>query len=157
DNALLNVVSQSIEMVRNLSHSLVTPEIKNEDFKDELRELCHLFSSEQLKVQYYFFEWPKIKDTSTNTHLYRIVQELLKNAVKHSKAEMVNMQFMGDGDKMLNIIYEDDGIGFDPSKTDDKGLGLNNIKNRLELINGEMKMDSSKTTKGTTIFIDVKL
>ena len=157
DEALYSVVSQSIEMVRNLSHSLVTPEIINEEFKDELKELCHLFSSEKIKVEPYFYEWPNITDTTITTHFYRIIQELLKNAVEHSQSEHVYLQFMGDDDQKINIIYEDDGIGFDPDKNTTKGLGLKNIRNRLELLNGSMRLDTSKSTKGTTIFIEVKL
>jgi len=157
DEALYSVVSQSIEMVRNLSHSLVTPEIKNEEFKDELKELCHLFSSEKIKVKPYFYEWPNITDTTITIHLYRIIQELLKNAVEHSQSKHVYLQFMGDEEQQINIIYEDNGIGFDPAKNTTKGLGLKNIQNRLELLNGSMRLDTSKTTKGTTIFIEVKL
>ena len=67
------------------------------------------------------------------------------------------MQFIGNGEKKLNIVYEDDGIGFDSQKPKSKGLGLNNIHNRLELLNGKMQIDTSKETKGTTIFIDVEL
>lgn len=157
DESLYAVVSQSIDMVRNLSHSLLTPDIKNEDFKDELKELCHLFSTEIMKVQNYFFEWPTIEDATTTTHLYRIIQEILKNASKHSEATNVYLQFMGDNDKKISIIYEDNGKGFNPEKPSKKGVGLNNIRNRLELINGNMQIDASNSTKGATIIIEVEL
>jgi len=157
NDALFSVVSESIEMVRNLSHSLVTPHIKKEEFKDELKELCHLFSGDSLKVQYFFYEWPSIENADITTHLYRIIQELLKNAIKHSQAKNVYLQFMSDGEQKISIIYEDDGIGFNHKKNTRKGLGLNNIKNRLELINGNMRFDTSKETKGTTIFIELEL
>ena len=156
DVALFSIVSQSIEMVRNLSHSLITPQINKEDFKDELRELCHIFSNEKMTVHYYFYEWPNIEDSNITTHLYRIVQELINNAVKHSQAENTYLQFMGESDNKISIIYEDDGVGFNPIQQK-KGLGLKNITYRLELLNGSMRIDSSKATKGTTIFIDVQL
>ena len=157
DDVLYSIVSQSIEMVRNLSHSLITPEMKKEDFKYELKELCHLFTSEIINIQYYFYEWPDIADNSISIHIYRIIQELLKNAVMHSKASDVYLQFMGSNETDINIIYEDNGIGFIPKDESNSGVGLKNIQNRLELINGSMRIESSGNTKGTTIFIDIDL
>jgi len=157
DKALYSVVSHSIEIVRNLSHSLVTPEMKKEDFKYELKELCHLFTSETINIQYYFYEWPEIADNSISIHIYRIIQELLKNAVMHSEASDVYLQFMRSNEADINIIYEDNGIGFIPKDDNNSGVGLKNIQNRLELINGSMRIESSEDTKGTTIFIDIDL
>jgi len=153
---LYKIVSQTIESVRNLSHGLVTPMVKKDEFIDELKEMCHLFSSDELEVHVYFHKWPEIDNTEITNHLYRITQELLQNAAKHSKAQNVYFQFIGENDSNLSLIYEDDGIGFNYSEIIPKGLGLKNIKNRVTLLNGSLQIDSSEQGKGTTIVIEVQ-
>lgn len=151
---LLNIVNKTIDSVRNLSHSLVTPTVKSREFIDEIKELCYLFSSEKQKAHVYFHNWPEINDPQITTHLYRILQELLQNASKHSNAKNVYLQFMGEDNGGFRLIYEDDGIGFDSSEVK-TGLGLKNIKNRSSLINGSFLLDSSTLSKGTSIIIEV--
>ena len=157
NKTLYAIVSQTIEAVRNISHGLVTPMVRDDEFEDEIKELCHLFSIDSMMVHSYFHLWPKIEPTEITTHLYRITQELLQNAVKHSQAKNVYLQFLGEEGNKISLIYEDDGIGFNYTKTKRKGLGLKNIRNRLELLNGIMRIDTSEAAKGTIIFIDVEL
>ncbi|NQU32421.1 MAG: hypothetical protein HQ521_04235 [Bacteroidetes bacterium] len=154
---LYKIVSQTIESVRTLSHGLVTPKVRNEEFVDEMKELCFLFSSEKIEVHCYFHNWPKIDCAEITTHLYRITQELLQNAVKHSKAKNVYFQFIGENERNISLIYEDDGIGFNYLKNTNKGLGLRNIENRVELLNGSLQFDTSTVGKGCTIVIEMEL
>ncbi len=153
---LYKIASQTIESVRNLSHGLVTPMVKNDEFADEMKELCFLFSSSEIEIHCYFHGWPKIDDSEITTHLYRITQELLQNAVKHSKAKNVYFQFIGENNKNISLIYEDDGIGFGYEKKERKGLGLKNIENRITLLDGTLQIDTSSAGKGCTIVIEVK-
>lgn len=157
NNELHKIVSQTIESVRTLSHGLVTPMVNNEEFMDEIKELCFLFSSKEIEVHCYFHNWPKIDNTETTTHLYRITQELLQNAVKHSKAKNVYFQFIGENHQNISLIYEDDGIGFNYSINAGKGLGLRNIENRVALLDGTLQFDTSTNNKGCTIVIEVEL
>ncbi len=150
----MKVLSQTIEVVRGLSHGLVTPKVKNEEFIDELMELCHLFTSDKLSVYPYFYNWVDTKDSSISNHLFRICQELLQNAVKHSQANEVNLQLIGS-ESHARLMYEDDGIGFGYQVQRKKGLGLKNIENRVELINGTIEFDTIEYRKGTTIVIDI--
>ena len=153
---LYRIVSQTIETVRKLSHGLVTPLVKNDEFIDEIKELCYLFTSDSLEINCYFHQWPKIRNAEITNHLYRISQELLQNAVKHSKANNVYLQFISENDHKINLIYEDDGIGFDYTQNKRKGLGLKNVKNRVTLLNGSLQIDSSENGQGTTIIIEVQ-
>ena len=79
---------------------------------------------------------------------YRIVQESLKNCVKHSKSKNVSVSFQSMDDN-LKLTIIDDGIGFDP-KRKKKGIGLRNIISRVKKIKGVLDIDS-KPQKGTTI------
>jgi len=151
---LYKVVEQTIEDVRGLSHGLVTNMKNDDDFVDEVKEMCHLFTTKDKECHTYFHNWPTIKNTELVTHLYRITQELLQNANKHSQAKNVHLQFIGNNKNKVSLIYEDDGIGFDVQQQY-KGLGLNNIKNRVQLINGTLQIDSKSNDKGTTIIIEL--
>ncbi|OYT16677.1 MAG: hypothetical protein B7C24_06690 [Bacteroidetes bacterium 4572_77] len=154
---LSSMVDKTIETIRNMSHGLVAPMTKNEELSDEFRELCFVMSNNDLEIKAYFYKWPQIESKIVATHLYRIVQELLQNAVKHSQAKTVSIQFMGEGTSSIEIIYVDDGIGFNPHKPSKKGLGFTNIINRLDLIQGKLQIDSKENGKGTTIIIEAKL
>jgi len=155
---LLNTIQRTIDSVRNLSHNLVTPLIKGDEFVDEINDLCVLFSDIDIKIKSIFFNWTKIENTAVATHLYRIVQELLQNAVKHSAAKEVFIQFIINSDGNLTLMYEDDGNGFDYKVAlANNGLGLMNIDNRIKLIYGTIFYDTMKNRKGTTIIITVPL
>jgi len=160
NRSLINTIERTIESVRNLSHGLVTPNIKDDEFIDEIRELCFLSSSLDIKFQSHFHNWSTVEDTQKTTHLYRIVQELLQNAIKHSKAKNVLVQFIigNDDSQKLTVMYEDDGIGFDYEEAyRNKGLGLINIQNRIKLIDGSIIYDTKQGRKGTTIIINLSL
>ena len=157
NNALLmSVIEKTIESVRNLSHGLVTPLIKDDEFVDEIHELCMLLSNADLKVESHFHNWTKIQDADKATHIYRIIQELLQNTVKHSYAKKVLVQFILNKEGELTIMYEDDGIGFDYDKAyKNKGLGIINIANRIKLIGASIIYDTQKGRKGTTVIINL--
>ena len=158
NKSLISIINRTIDSVRNLSHGLVTPLIKDDEFVDEIHELCVLSSNLDIKIQSHFHNWTKIDDTKKATHLYRIVQELLQNAVKHSKAKNVLIQFIVNKEKELTIMYEDDGIGFDHNKAyKNNGLGLINIENRIKLIEASIIYDTKQGGKGTTIIINLSV
>ncbi len=153
DKELVAIVKNTIESVRRLSHGLVTPMVKGDEFVDEIKEMCHLFTSSKMVVYNHFYRWPKIPDVEINTHLYRITQELLQNAVKHSRAKNVYLHFFGDSQQKLSFTYEDDGIGFNDPLS--KGIGLKNIQHRIAILKGSLRIESSKKGKGTMIIIEI--
>ena len=156
NTALIRVLDQTIELVRNLSHGLVTPTIKDDEFIDEINELCVMVSNSNIKVNTSFYNWTKIKSEEITTNLYRIIQELLQNAIKHSKANNVLIQFIKNKDNELTIMYEDNGVGFDyKTAYNSKGLGLINIKNRCHLIGASVLYDTVIDGSGTTVIISL--
>ena len=82
---------------------------------------------------------------------YRIIQESLKNCVKHAKSKHVSISFQSMEDNKLKLTITDDGVGFDINKKR-KGIGLKNIISRCKKIKGTLDIDS-KPGKGTTIKI----
>ncbi|MDR9366269.1 MAG: tetratricopeptide repeat protein [Balneolaceae bacterium] len=91
-------------------------------------------------------------ENSVEIGVFRTIQELLSNAVKHSGTSEVVVQIT-QHDDILNIIVEDDGLGFDPNNTQ-WGMGYTTIQNRMDNLNGELTIDSS-TGNGTTVILNV--
>jgi signal transduction histidine kinase len=88
--------------------------------------------------------------------VYRVVQELLNNTMKHAAAETAIVQ-LSRTDSGINITVEDDGKGFDPViLTQVKGIGWSNIQSRVEYLNGKMDVRSSPGN-GTSVNIEFNL
>ncbi|MFY0626690.1 MAG: hypothetical protein JXR07_10355 [Reichenbachiella sp.] len=155
---LRNILSNTIESVRNLSHGLVTPMVKNSDFEYEIREMAHLIENDSLNTNVLFYKWPSITNQKITTHLYRICQELMQNGLKHSRASNINLQFLGITKYKISVMYEDNGLGFDMGRVKQKGMGLSNIESRIEILNGELSIDSNEIGNGgTTIILEIEL
>jgi hypothetical protein len=91
---------------------------------------------------------------SIEIQVFRIVQELLTNIIKHADATEAIIQFSED-DNVLNVMVEDNGTGFNTKQTK-FGFGLTNIEKRIGNINGELVIDSTENN-GTTIILNIPL
>ncbi|MFT5103954.1 MAG: two-component system sensor histidine kinase DegS [Candidatus Latescibacterota bacterium] len=96
-------------------------------------------------------------ENSLEITVFRIIQELVTNIIKHANASEASISVTQHEDS-LNIIVEDDGKGFNPLKLSkaDEGMGLDSIERRVEHLEGSMEVDSSEGN-GTTIVIDIPL
>jgi signal transduction histidine kinase len=90
------------------------------------------------------------------TTLYRIVQEALTNIVKHAEAANVSILLVR-GKGSATVVIEDDGQGFDPDKTREGGLGLVGMRERAELHEGRLRIESEPGGEGATLVIEVPL
>ncbi|MDD3003648.1 sensor histidine kinase, partial [Flavobacterium sp.] len=93
----------------------------------------------------------------TEITLFRIIQELCTNIIKHSEASEVNIYLTQHNNNLINVIIEDNGKGFDYKKVTKKdGIGLKTIEQKVEQMGGTFTVDSV-ISKGTTIVIDIPL
>jgi signal transduction histidine kinase len=90
------------------------------------------------------------------TTLYRIVQEALTNIVKHAEAANVSILLVR-AKGSATLVIEDDGQGFDPDKTREGGLGLVGMRERAELHEGRLRIESAPGGEGATLVIEVPL
>ena len=91
----------------------------------------------------------------TSISIYRIVQELIQNTIKHAQATHLQIEWKMEENKYM-LITKDDGVGFDHSRElkENIGFGLRNLMNRVEMINGELFIESAKS-KGTSYRIEI--
>ncbi|HVS85032.1 MAG TPA: sensor histidine kinase, partial [Gaiellaceae bacterium] len=87
------------------------------------------------------------------TALYRIVQESLTNVVKHARASRVSVVLTRKED-VVSVVVEDDGIGFEPARTREGGLGLLGMRERIGLLGGDLRVES-RPGAGTTFVAEV--
>jgi signal transduction histidine kinase len=93
-------------------------------------------------------------ENSLEISIFRIIQELVTNIIKHAKATEASVSITQHDDS-INLIVEDNGQGFDTSLIPDKqGMGLSSIEKRIEFLEGSMEVDST-LKRGTNILIDI--
>ncbi|MEO1410900.1 MAG: sensor histidine kinase [Bacteroidota bacterium] len=152
------LLDKAAEEVRNVSHELEEVTLKRYGVEAQLRSMADtLRQSKQLAVNVIVKGIKKQLNGVTGVKVYRIIQELVNNTIKHAKAQKVVIQLLGDKQGSLNIIVEDDGKGFDVKKAEaEGGMGLLSIKSRLHDLSGTLQIDSSEKA-GTTVIIDIPL
>ncbi|WP_433896252.1 7TM-DISM domain-containing protein [Sphingobacterium mizutaii] len=129
--------------IRTISHNLMPISLSKLGLKAAIQELVNHIKSSYPNIKFNLFQQYDSKNLSANmeVHIYRIIQELLNNMVKHAQATEINIQLI-DNESELIISLEDNGKGFvyAPEKT--MGLGLKSILTRSQLIGGKFEVDS---------------
>ncbi|WP_420603579.1 sensor histidine kinase [Flagellimonas sp.] len=139
------------EDVRTVAHSITPAEISLVGLSGAIDELVETIEkTEQLTVNFNTFQFPEKLNENISTHLFRIVQELLQNVIKHANASMVDIQLFGHNNS-VTLSFEDDGQGVS-QKNGSPGIGLKNIRSRVTQLNGEFLFDSIQG-KGTSVLV----
>jgi hypothetical protein len=103
------------------------------------------------------FGFNKKLDNQVEIFLFRVVQEICTNIIKYAEASEVSINLTQHGDNELNIIIEDNGIGFDPKRIKNKkGMGLKNIETKVESMGGSFEIDSVQG-KGTSVLLNIPI
>ena len=82
-------------------------------------------------------------DSNIEVIIYRVACELINNSLKHSGCSEIELSLNHDNDN-LTLDYSDNGCGFDTSNVDDSGMGLSNIRSRVQSLSGKFRLTSSK-------------
>lgn len=155
----MKVLGTVSDTIRNMSHSLTPLAIEKYGFRNAIVDLIASINlAKKIQVEYIIlgFENPQNYKTNLLNDLYRIIVELLTNVIKHSEASHCLLQLIEHED-ILSILIEDDGKGI---KNDlvvlKSGMGLNNIKSRIEYFNGRIEL-SEKIEGGTLVNIEIPI
>ena len=151
-NYKINQISTNLaDEVRRLSHELDLRTLSGFGLQVGVEHLCEAISlTGKMKVKYIIdiqrqLPEPKMID------LYRIIQEMFTNTLKHANASNVRLEIT-QIDEELTVIFEDDGQGFDTA-TVREGMGMQNIRSRVNRMDGKLTLDSN--SKGSTYIIEL--
>ncbi len=158
DIALKNAISlvdDSVKEVRTVSHNMMPNTLLKLGLASAVKEfITKIQGMPNLKVNLEIVGMDNRLEQEKETVLYRVIQEIVANIIKHAKASELTLQLIRD-DKELSIIIEDNGVGFDTSKINAfEGIGLKNIISRIEFINGSVHFDSTPG-RGTNVIVEV--
>ena len=138
---LASGLHEALTQVRALSRGLMPVQIYADGFMISLQEITEIIELQsQIPIKLQIDDVILLFDDSTATHLYRIVQESLNNAVKHAEASQINVSLKIEQDHgLLEII--DNGIGIPLNLEGSTGLGLNIMRHRCGLFDGEITIN----------------
>ena len=148
------LIDTASEEVRRIAHNMMPEGLMKLGLIPAVQDMCtNISAGKQLQVKLQSYGMEKRMNSSTEIMLYRIVQELLNNIIKHAQATKVIVQFNREADN-LTVTVEDNGSGFNLKETDDKKhKGLETIRSRVNYLNGNISIDS-ETEVGTTILME---
>lgn len=154
---LKNLIDTTIVEVRRMSYNLMPQSLI--DFgvgKAVLHWVELVQETTDIKIYYEnsMFEIPQYKSREIDICLFRVIQELLNNSIKHSKATEIRLSLTEFEDKIC-LYYFDNGIGFDPQKPK-KGSGVKNIKERIDLLNGYIILNSRQQNTEIEVELPIK-
>ena len=155
---ILQLVDQATQDVRNISHELNMGVSEDFGLQPALKELVsHLRKANQLQVQLSISLEAILMDVQSEILIYRIVQELVSNVLKHAEASHLSISLTGiEEGNLVNIIVEDNGKGFSlgKKKQSSDGMGLSSLEQMVSQLDGDMHIENAPEG-GTMINIDL--
>ena len=150
-----NLLDETYNAVRSMSHVESAGVMVKQGLVESVKLLAENISmANKTEIQVIDFGLETHINHTIEIGVFRVIQELVTNIVKHSNANKATIDITLFDD-VLGVIVADDGIGFNANgKVNFNGIGLGTVKNRVERLNGHLTVDS-KQGKGTTIIIEV--
>lgn len=156
---LIRVVDQidhSISELRRIARNMMPEALLKFGLETALRECCESLMTETVNIRFQHYGITSDIPHEKQLTIYRVVQELLTNAIKHASASEILLQCSQNNDTFF-ITLEDNGKGFDTSAIRSfKGIGLSNVKNRVDYLSGKLEINST-VNEGTSINIELNV
>jgi two-component system, NarL family, sensor kinase len=149
----LDMLDHSISELRRVAHNMMPEVLVKFGLTKALESYCDSLREQKIfNIEFQSLDMEPRLSSNTEIFLYRIIQELLNNVVKHAKANHVLVQLARHGHE-VSVIVEDDGVGFDKSIIEtSKGAGWSNIRSRVDYLKGKLDVQSS-TRQGTSVHL----
>lgn len=154
----MKTLNNGITEARNISHNLVPQELQERGIVYAIKKFCSTYNlNKDLKIDIQSNDFHTRQDPQTELGIYRIVQELIGNVLKHANASLIKINLEQREETFL-LTVEDNGIGYDSGLNIMKktGLGLKNINSRVKGLQGDLSIKSLKQ-KGTCVEINIPL
>lgn len=156
EKMLKNQINNAIDEVRQISKALTPPILDMFSLDYAIKDLCkNVSNTTAIQVQFIAEGNFDAVQEKEKVFIYRISQEAITNVIKHAQATKLKVELHSTSN-VFTVIIEDDGIGFNPNDSKKMGNGLFNMKERVKLINGNIRINT-EIKKGTKISISVPL
>lgn len=163
DNALafeksMAMLDESIAELRRVAHNMMPETLMKLSLNEALQDYCRQTDeSGPIPVSYHSLGMDGLElDNTIKISVYRVVQELITNTVKHADASNIIVQLIAK-DSTLQMTVEDDGKGFDTKQAEfAKGIGYKNIRSRIDALKGTLDVESGEGL-GTSVYIVIPL
>lgn len=151
---IIGQLDNSVTELRRIAHNMMPENLLNFGLKTALKDLCETLMTTRTKIEFQALEIDGPIPEQTQINIYRIVQEMLANAIRHAEATKILLQCSRNND-MFFITQEDNGKGFElNSGHTENGTGLKNIRNRVGFLKGKIEIEST-INEGTVINIEL--
>jgi signal transduction histidine kinase len=152
----VTMIDNSCEQVRAISHNLVPPSLKDFNLIEAVEDYCQNINSiHEPEVHFQHVGDAIDLDKKQEANLFRIVQELVTNSIKHAEAKEINVQ-LSYLENTLQLTVEDNGKGFNPNTVKSDGIGMQNVQSRVDYLNATIDFVSNEKGTSYTIAIDTK-
>ncbi|MEO7293661.1 MAG: ATP-binding protein, partial [Ginsengibacter sp.] len=153
----LDMIDTSIKELRRVAHNMMPEMLTKFGLDEALKEYCNTINATNLLSLKYQSMGMDIRiEKSTEIIIYRIIQELLNNIMKHAVAAEAFVQLIKEPNR-LNIVVEDNGRGFDTALLkNNKGAGITSIQSRVDYLKGQLDIHS-EAGKGTLVNIEFNI
>jgi len=154
----MDMLDSSIKEMRRVAHNMMPEALVKFGLDTALKDFCNDINlTGVLRISYQSINIENVMfEQTTAIAVYRIVQELINNTIKHAGAENAIVQ-LTKADNTLTITVEDDGKGFDKNILNfSKGIGWSNIQNRVDFLKAFLDVKTEKE-KGTSVLVEIKL
>lgn len=152
---ILGQLDNSVSELRHVARNLMPESLLNFGLETAINDLCEFYNRKDIEIDFQAINIEKNLPLNIQLNIYRIVQELLANAIKHADAGNILLQCSQSG-KNFFITIEDNGKGFeDNAEKKTQSMGLRNLKNRVDYLKGNMEISSDN--QGTTINIELNI
>ena len=137
-------MNRNVGLTRDLARGLQPADLKGAGLKNALRALAEQACESEGRIKCHFkaARGTRVTDDTLALHLYRVAQEAVKNAIKHSGAKNILIILDHNTDNVC-VSVEDDGKGFSPKRRS-KGMGLHLMRYRANALGGELKIERRK-------------
>ncbi|MBL7825163.1 MAG: hypothetical protein JNJ57_00925 [Saprospiraceae bacterium] len=148
-------IDDTFKEVRSISHDLMSKTLEKTGLRAALEELAIRAERTQQGLIVHFYSNYPLENVKTiaGIHVFRVIQELTGNVLKHAKASELTIQVL-ENDTLMLITLEDNGTGFDLKNNHSDGIGLSNIKHRVDTLRGHFHLETAPG-KGTFISIEI--
>jgi two-component system, NarL family, sensor kinase len=154
------IIDETIQLIRNISHSLMPPTLKNFGLESAVNDFFQKINgSGTLNVSSRFHDYKQRLKAEKELTVFRVIQEIINNVLKHSNSSFIHLtQHNGEENMLVRIHHDGKGLShpdFERLSKSPVGLGLKNIQSRLKVIQGDILFEQDPSKSFFKVTIDI--